>query len=139
MLVPVGIAYAVASGVPGITGLYATILPLLAYALVGPSRILVLGPDSSLAAVILAVVLPLSGGDPERAVTVASLMALVSGLVCILIGLLRLGFITELLSKPIRYGYMNGIAFTVLVSQLPKMFGVSIDADGPLRSLVEIV
>jgi high affinity sulfate transporter 1 len=138
MLVPVGIAYAVASGVPGITGLYATILPLLAYALVGPSRILVLGPDSSLAAVILAVVLPLSGGDPQRAVTVASLMALVSGLVCILIGLLRLGFITELLSKPIRYGYMNGIAFTVLVSQLPKMFGVSIDAAGPLRGLVEI-
>src|SRR5262245_16719392 len=68
MLVPVGIAYAVASGVPGIYGLYATIVPLLAYALFGPSRILVLGPDSSLAAVILAVVAPLSGGDPRRAV-----------------------------------------------------------------------
>ncbi len=66
MLVPVGIAYAVASGVPGIYGLYATIVPLLAYALFGPSRILVLGPDSSLAALILAVVLPLSGGDPGR-------------------------------------------------------------------------
>jgi len=91
MLVPVGIAYAVASGVPGIYGLYATIVPLLAYALFGPSRILVLGPDSSLAAVILAVVLPLSHGDPARAVTVASLMAVVSGLVCILIGVLRLG------------------------------------------------
>ena len=133
MLVPVGIAYAVASGVPGIYGLYATIVPLLAYALFGPSRILVLGPDSSLAAVILAVVLPLSAGDPERAVTVASLMAVVSGLVCILIGALRLGFITELLSKPIRYGYMNGIALTVLVSQLPKLFGFSIESDGPLR------
>ena len=71
MLVPVGIAYAVASGVPGIHGLYATIFPLLAYALFGPSRILVVGPDSSLAAVILAVVLPLSGGDPARAVAVA--------------------------------------------------------------------
>src|SRR4026209_233751 len=125
MLVPGGIAYALASGVPGIYGLYATIVPLLAYALFGPSRILVLGPDSSLAAVILAVVLPLSGGDPGRAVTVASLMAVVSGLVCMLIGLLRLGFITELLSKPIRYGYMNGIAFTVLVSQLPKLLGIS--------------
>ena len=75
MLVPVGIAYAVASGVPGIYGLYATIVPLLAYALFGPSRILVLGPDSALAAVILAVVLPLSAGDPARAVIVASLMA----------------------------------------------------------------
>jgi high affinity sulfate transporter 1 len=138
MLVPVGIAYAVASGVPGINGLYATIVPLLAYALYGPSRIFVLGPDSSLAPVILAVVLPLSAGDPERAVTVASLMAVVSGLVCILIGAMRLGFVTELLSKPIRYGYMNGIALTVLVSQLPKLFGFSIERQGPLRSLVEI-
>src|SRR6187551_2875890 len=86
MLVPVGIAYAEASGVPGIYGLYATIVPLLAYALFGPSKILVLGPDSSLAAVILAVVLPLSNGDPVRAVAIASLMAIVAGLVCIGIG-----------------------------------------------------
>src|SRR6188474_3005756 len=93
MLVPVGIAYAVASGVPGIYGLYATIVPLLAYALFGPSRILVLGPDSSLAAVILAVVAPRSGGDPGRAVALASMMAVVSGLVCLLIGILRLGFV----------------------------------------------
>src|SRR5438045_9695358 len=107
MLVPVGIAYAVASGVPGIYGLYATIVPLLAYAVFGPSRILVLGPDSSLAPVILAVVLPLSGGDAIRAVVIASMMAVTSGLVCVLIGVLRLGFITELLSKPIRYGYMQ--------------------------------
>ena len=135
MLVPVGIAYAVASGVPGIYGLYATIIPLLAYALFGPSRILVLGPDSSLAAVILAVVLPLSGGDPMRAVALASMMAIVSGTVCVAAGLARLGFITELLSKPIRYGYMNGIALTVLVSQLPKLFGFSIDSHGPLRDL----
>jgi len=138
MLVPVGIAYALASGVPGIYGLYATIVPLLAYALFGPSRILVLGPDSSLAPVILAVVLPLSGGDAIRAVTVASMMAVVSGLVCVLIGMLRLGFVTELLSKPIRYGYMNGIALTVLISQLPKLFGFSIDSAGPLRDLTRI-
>jgi high affinity sulfate transporter 1 len=138
MLVPVGIAYAEASGVPGINGLYATTIPLLAYALFGPSRILVLGPDSSLAAVILAVVLPLSGGDPMRAVAVAGLMAVVSGLVCILAGVLKLGFITELLSKPIRYGYMNGIALTVLISQLPKILGVSIDRGGPLTDLWRI-
>ena len=104
MLVPVGIAYAVASGVPGIYGLYATIVPLLAYALFGPSRILVLGPDSSLAAVIFGVVVPLSGGDPDRAIALAAAMAIVSGAVCILAGIARLGFITELLSKPIRYG-----------------------------------
>jgi high affinity sulfate transporter 1 len=138
MLVPVGIAYAVASGVPGIHGLYATIVPLLAYALFGPSRILVLGPDSSLAAVILAVVVPRSAGDPARAVALAGMMAVVSGLVCIVAGLLRLGFITELLSKPIRYGYMNGIALTVLISQLPKLFEVSIESGGPLRDLWRI-
>lgn len=138
MLLPVGIAYAVASGVPGIHGLYATIIPLLAYALFGPSRILVLGPDSSLAAVILAVVLPLSGGNPLRAVTLAAMMAVVSGIVCILAGIARLGFITELLSKPIRYGYMNGIALTVLISQLPKLFGFSIGSNGLLRNLWDI-
>ncbi len=135
MLVPVGIAYAVASGLPGIYGLYATIVPLLAYALFGPSRILVLGPDSSLAAIILGVVLPLSNGDADRAIALAGMMAVVSGIVCILAGAARLGFITELLSKPIRYGYMNGIALTVLISQLPKLFGFSIKGDGPLRNL----
>ncbi len=138
MLVPVGIAYAEAAGVPGIHGLYATIVPLLAYAVFGPSRILVLGPDSSLAAVILAVVLPLSAGSPERAVAVAGMMALVSGIVCVAAGLARLGFITELLSKPIRYGYMNGIALTVLLSQIPKLLGFSIDAGGPGQQVVAI-
>jgi MFS superfamily sulfate permease-like transporter len=94
MLVPVGIAYAQASGLPGIFGLYATIVPLLAYALFGPNRILVLGPDSALAAVILGIVVPLSGGDPVRAATLAGMMAIVSGTVCILAGLARLGFVT---------------------------------------------
>jgi high affinity sulfate transporter 1 len=139
MLVPVGIAYAEASGVPGIYGLYATIIPLIAYALFGPSRILVLGPDSSLAAIILGTVLPLSGGDPARAVVLAGAMAIVSGLICIFAGFARLGFITELLSKPIRYGYMNGIALTVLISQIPKLLGFSIEGGGPLRDTWAIV
>ena len=138
MLVPVGIAYAVASGVPAINGLYATIIPLIAYALFGPSRILVLGPDSSLAPIILGVVLPLSAGDPGRAVALASAMGVVAGAACILAGIARLGFITELLSKPIRYGYMNGIALAVFISQLPKFFGFSIESTGPLRDLVAI-
>ncbi len=138
MLVPVGIAYAEASGVPGIYGLYATIFPMLAYALFGPSRIMVLGPDSSLAAVIIAVVLPLSLGDPARAIALASAIALVSGIVCVAAGVFRLGFITELLSKPIRYGYMNGIALTVLISQVPKLLGFSIESDGPLSNMVSI-
>jgi len=138
MLVPVGIAYATASGVLGVYGLYATIVPLLVYAVFGPSGILVLGPDSSLATVILGVVIPLSGEDPDRSIALASMMAVVSGLACILAGIARLGFITELLSKPIRYGYMNGIALTVLISQLPKLFGFSIESEGPLRDLWSI-
>ena len=135
MLVPVGIAYAVASGVPAINGLYATIIPLIAYAVFGPSRILVLGPDSSLAPIILGVVVPLSGGDPDRAIAIAAAMAIVAGTVCIAAGLARLGFVTELLSKPIRYGYMNGIALAVLISQLPKLFGFKIESAGPVRDL----
>ncbi len=138
MLVPVGIAYAEASGVPGIHGLYATIIPLLAYAVFGPSRILVLGPDSALAALILTVVVSRSGADPARAVALAGAMAAITGLVCIGLGLAKLGFITELLSKPIRYGYMNGIALTVLLSQIPKLFGFKVDAAGPLRQVVAI-
>jgi high affinity sulfate transporter 1 len=132
VLVPVGIAYAVASGVPAISGLYATIFGLLAYALFGPSRVFVLGPDSSLVALTLGVVLALSAGDPQRAMTLAAMIAVVSGCFCVLAGTARLGFITELLSKPIRYGYMNGIALTVLVSQLPALFGFSVEGHGLL-------
>ena len=140
MLVPVGIAYAVASGVPAIYGLYATIVPLIVYALFGPSRILVLGPDSSLAPIILGVVVATAGNDPARAIAIASAMAIVAGGLCILAGILRLGFVTELLSKPIRYGYMNGIALAMAIARAgslpavatttPRMIGAS-DESGP--------
>lgn len=126
MLVPVGVAYAVAAGLPGIHGLYATIVPLLVYALLGPSRILVIGPDSSLAGVILSVVVPLAAGDPQRAVALAGAMALVAGIAGIAAGLARLGFLTDLLSTPIRHGYLNGIALTVLISQMPALAGISL-------------
>ncbi len=139
VLVPVGIAYAVACGVPAISGLYATIFALLAYALFGPSRVLVLGPDSSLVALVIGVVLPLSAGDPQRAMALAGMMALVSGGICVLAGIARLGFVTELLSKPIRYGYMNGIALTVLISQLPALFGFSVHGEGILGISVGFV
>jgi len=135
MLVPVGVAYAQASGLPGITGLYATIIPLLAYAVFGPSRILILGPDSALAAVIFGVVSPFSDSDPQRAIRIAAMMALVSGGLCVAAGLARLGFVTELLSKPIRYGYMNGIALTLVLSQIPKLCGFSLNTNGPLRQV----
>jgi high affinity sulfate transporter 1 len=130
LLVPAGMGYAEASGLPAIYGLYATIVPLVVYAILGPSRILVLGPDSSLAPLIAAAILPLAAGAPEEAVALAGMLAILSGLLCVLAALARFGFITELLSKPVRYGYMNGIALTVLLSQLPKLFGFSIDAEG---------
>src|SRR5512132_2209475 len=130
LLVPAGMGYAEASGLPAIYGLYATMIPLLVYALVGPSRILVLGPDSSLAPLIAAAILPLAAGNEAQAVALAGMLAIFSGALCVLAGLARFGFIAELLSKPVRYGYMNGIALTVLLSQLPKLFGFSVDAEG---------
>ncbi|WP_249353363.1 SulP family inorganic anion transporter [Rhodococcus sp. Q] len=127
LLIPAGMGYAQAAGLPPETGLYATIVPLLVYALVGPSKILVLGPDSSLAPIIGAAVLPLAAGDPERAVALAGLLAILMGAILVLGGILRLGFVTDLLSKPIRLGYLNGIALVVVVSQIPKLLGFSVD------------
>src|SRR3954453_3515357 len=109
VLVPVGMGYAQAAGLPPINGLYATIVPLTVYALFGPSRILVLGPDSSLAPLIAASVVPLAAGDPGLAVALAGTLALMAGIINMGAGLLRFGFITDVLSKPVRYGYMNGI------------------------------
>jgi high affinity sulfate transporter 1 len=129
ILVPVGMGYAEAAGLPAIYGLYATVVPLLAYALFGPSRILVLGPDSSLAAIIAATVVPLAGLNPDRIPILGATLAILSGLFCILAGVAKFGFITDLLSKPIRYGYLNGIALTVVVSQLPKILGFSVSGE----------
>ena len=132
LLVPQGMAYAELAGLPPITGLYTSILCLTAYAVVGPSKILVLGPDSSLGPMIAATILPLVGanGDPAKAVMLASMLALLVGAIMLLAGAAKLGFIADLLSKPTQIGYMNGLALTILVGQLPKLFGFSVDADG---------
>ncbi|NJD92009.1 MAG: SulP family inorganic anion transporter, partial [Geobacter sp.] len=129
LLAPVGMGYAEAAGLPAIYGLYATIIPLLVYAIFGPSRILIIGPDSALTALIAATIIPLSMGDPIKAASLAAALAIMSGAICIFAGFARLGFITDLLSKPIRYGYMNGIALSLLVGQLPKLFGFTIHGD----------
>ncbi len=129
MLIPQGMAYAELTGLPAITGIYTTIAALLAYSLLGPNRQLILGPDSSLAPIIAAVILPLAAGDATTAVVLASALSVITGVVCIAAGYLRAGIITELLSKPIRIGYLNGIAVVVLISQLPKALGFSVDED----------
>jgi high affinity sulfate transporter 1 len=139
ILIPVGMGYAEAAGLPAIYGLYATIVPLLAYAIFGPSRILVLGPDSSLAAIIAATIVPLAAGDPDRLVALAGMLALLTGGLCILAGLARFGFITDLLSKPVRLGYLNGIALTVLVGQLPKLLGFPASGDNLVMQTVSLV
>jgi len=133
VLVPVGMSYAAASGLPAIYGLYATIIPLIVYAMFGPSRILVLGPDSALAGLIAATILPLAAGNPGKAVALAGMLAILTGMLCILAGIAKFGFITDLLSKPIREGYLNGIALTVLIGQLPKVFGFSVSGSNFLQ------
>jgi high affinity sulfate transporter 1 len=139
ILVPVGMGYAEAAGLPAIYGLYATIVPLIAYAIFGPSRILVLGPDSSLAAIIAATIVPLAAGNTDQLVALAGMLALMTGGLCILAGLARFGFITDLLSKPVRIGYLNGIALTVLVGQLPKLLGFPSSGDNLIQETISMI
>ena len=132
LLVPQGMAYAELAGLPPITGLYTSIMCLLGYAVFGPSRILVLGPDSSLGPMIAATILPLmaANGDPARAVALASMLAIMVAAIMIVAAVAKLGFIADLISKPTMTGYMNGLALTILVGQLPKLFGFKVEADG---------
>jgi high affinity sulfate transporter 1 len=140
LLVPAGMGYAQAAGLPPYTGLYATIVPMLVYALVGPSRILVLGPDSALAPLIAAAVIPLAAdGDPQRAIALAGVLSVLVGLILLIGGILRLGFITELLSNPIRLGFLNAIAVIVIVGQLPLLVGTEDDETGVLAELADVV
>ena len=130
ILVPQGMAYAELAGLPPVTGLYTTIACLVAYAIFGPSRVLVLGPDSSVSPLIFAAIVPLmAGGDPATAIALAGMLALFVGLIEIGLGLGKLGFVADLLSKEVQVGYMNGLGITIIVGQLPKLFGFSTDAD----------
>ncbi|MDN4473835.1 SulP family inorganic anion transporter [Demequina zhanjiangensis] len=136
LMIPAGMGYAQVAGLPPVTGLYASIVPLLAYAVFGPSRILVLAPDSALAPIIAAAILPLAVGSESRAVALAGLLAIMVGALMLLGGVLRLGFVTDLLSKPVRIGYLNAIAVIVIVSQVPKLLGFSVESDGPWQGFV---
>ena len=136
LLVPQGMAYAELAGLPAITGLYTTVVCLAAYALFGPSPFLVLGPDSSLGPMIAAAILPLAAGSVDRAIALAGMLALIVGFINVAAGLAKLGFVADLISKPVRIGYLTGLSITIFIGQLPKLFGFSTDADGLIEEVV---
>jgi high affinity sulfate transporter 1 len=135
LLVPQGMAYAELAGLPAITGLYTTVMCLVAYAVFGPSPYLVLGPDSSLGPIIAAIILPLAAGSEAQAIALAGALAILVGLIAIGAGVARLGFISDLLSQPVRLGYMAGLAVTIVVSQLPDLFGFEIDGGNIIEDI----
>lgn len=141
ILVPQGMAYAALAGLPTVTGLYTTIACLVAYAAFGPSRVLVLGPDSSVSPLILAAITPLlvAGDDAGDAIALAGMLALLVGGIEIVLGVAKLGFVADLLSSEVRVGYLNGLAVTIIVGQLPKLCGFSTDADDFFDEVRELV
>jgi high affinity sulfate transporter 1 len=138
LLVPQGMAYAALAGLPPVTGLYATLVPLVVYFVLGPSRILILGPDSAVAPLVAAAIVPLAAAGDER-IALAGMLAILVGSIMFIGGLARFGFVTELLSMPVRLGYLMGIAVTVIVAQLPKLFGFSVDSESFLRGTRDFV
>jgi high affinity sulfate transporter 1 len=141
ILVPQGMAYAELAGLPAVNGLYTTIACLVGYAIMGPSKILVLGPDSSLGPLIFAAIIPLvvAGDDPAKAIALAGMLAILVGLIEIGLGVGKLGFVADLLSSEVQVGYMNGLAITIIVGQLPKLSGFSTDADSFVEEVREFV
>jgi high affinity sulfate transporter 1 len=132
---PIAIAYAQLAGVPPVYGLYASLLPLVAYALLGSSRQLIVAPDAATCALVAAVVAPLAGQDPGRYLALTGALAMIAGVFCIAAGLARLGFVTNLLARPILTGYLNGIAICIITGQLGTLFGFSLKPAGFFRLL----
>ncbi|MGK0274600.1 MAG: high affinity sulfate transporter 1 [Ilumatobacter sp.] len=140
LMIPHGMAYAELAGVPAVTGLYTTITSVLAYALFGPSRVLLLGPDSSLAPLIAAAIaIAASDGEPATAIAIAGMLALMTGGLCVLAGISRLGSIAELLSRPVQLGYLNGLAIVMVLSQTSKLAGFSVSGDTPVEQTWDVV
>jgi high affinity sulfate transporter 1 len=138
VMIPVGLAFGELAALP-MAGLYASILPLVVYAVLGSSRQLVVGPDSSMAALIAASMAPLAaGGDVERFARLAGALALLMGVICVLGAVCRIGFMADFLAKPVVVGYMHGIAVIIIVGQLPKALGIRITADQPWEQLVQM-
>jgi sulfate permease, SulP family len=138
VLVPVGLAYGELAGLP-MAGLYGSMLPLIAYALFGSSRQVVVGPDSAMAAIVAVAVAPLALGDPGRLALLCALLGIMVGVLCIGGALLRLGFVANFLSKPVIVGFMHGIAVVIVVSQLPKVLGLKAAGETTLDQLASLL
>ena len=136
---PVGVAYAQLAGFSPIFGLYSTILPMIVYALFGTSRQLIVGPDAATCALIATAVTPLAAGDPKLYISLSIAIATLAGIFCIGASFLRLGALADFLSKPILVGFLNGVSLHILVGQLGKLLGFSIEANGIVPKLVEMV
>ncbi|MDQ1342828.1 MAG: hypothetical protein QG571_1447, partial [Pseudomonadota bacterium] len=137
--VPVGIANAQLAGLPPATGLYASILPLVAYAIFGTSRQLIVGTSAAASALVASAVAPLAGGDPALYLALSMMLALLVGLMCIGASFLRLGSIADFLSKPILVGFMNGVSISIVLSQLGPLFGIQIVSSGFFPRALEFV
>ena len=136
--VPVGIAYAGLAGFRPEIGLYSSLLPLLAYAIFGSSRQLIVGPDAATCAVIAAAVAPLAAGDEVAYASLSAMLALLTGLICIAASFLRLGALADFLSRPILVGFLNGVALSIILGQADKILGFAVFESGTLPRLVEI-
>ncbi|EOD9095978.1 SulP family inorganic anion transporter [Pseudomonas aeruginosa] len=137
--IPTAIAYAQIAGFPPQVGLYACILPMLIYALIGSSRQLMVGPDAATAAMVAAAITPLAAGDPQRLVDLSMIVAIMVGLFSIVAGLARAGFIASFLSRPILVGYLNGIGLSLLVGQLGKLFGYEAATSGFVAGILALL
>lgn len=138
VLVPVGLAYGEMAGMP-LAGLYGSMLPLLAYALFGSSRQLVVGPDTAMSAIVAVIVVPMAAGDPARLAFLVAMLGIMVGLFCIGAGLLRLGFVADLLSKPVIVGFMHGLAMVIAVAQLPKVLGIKGGGETTLEQIAALL
>ena len=137
--IPTAIAYAQLAGFPAVVGLYASILPLVAYAAFGTSRQLIVNPDAATCAMVAAIVAPLSAGNPDLYTSLAVSLAVLTGIFCIVAGVFRLGFLAEFLGQPVLVGFMNGIAISIVLGQIGKVFGFAIESGRILPRLFEFV
>lgn len=124
VLVPEALAYATIAGVPPVVGLYAAVPSLVLYALAGSSRHLVVGPMSATAALSAALITPLAGADGGRYLALTTALALATGVVGLLAGLLRLGFVASFISEPVLKGFIVGLALVIIIGQVPKLLGI---------------